>query len=133
MAVIHVLLPAAYGWEQYLGMVTPRQATAVQLTSVFFSFLLLWGGCLTVLVALRRGRVGRVGDLILYALATFWAVYVLYQVRVPPPFSNSLRQSLTATGAVITVLYLVFLLTRDSERHGANTGSGSAETKSAPR
>lgn len=111
MAAVHLLLPQAYGWRQYLDLVPQRLASAILAVNFVFSFLILWGGCLTIMAALRR-RGGRAGHLVLYALALFWTVYVLYQTRVPPPIPEYPRKLLLVVAAGIALMYLLFLFTR---------------------
>jgi hypothetical protein len=112
MAAIHLLLPHTHGWERYEGLVPEAQAHIVHGVSFALGFVLFWGGCLTVLTAVRRKAVGRLDHLILVGQATFWALYVFYQMHVPPPLPNPVQTMLSVAGAAIALLYLVFLLTR---------------------
>lgn len=112
MAAVHMLLPKAYGWRQYLDLVPHRVAFVILAVNFVFSFLILWGGCLTIMAAIRRRPDRAAANLVLYALAIFWMVYVLYQTRVPPPIPELPRKLLLVVAALIALLYLAYLLTR---------------------
>jgi succinate-acetate transporter protein len=126
MAAVHLLLPQAYGWRQYLDLIPQKAASAILAVNFVFSFLILWGGCLTIIAAIRRKR-GRAGNsLVLYALAVFWTIYVLYQTRVPPPIPEYPRKLLLVVAGLIALLYLIFLVTRplaDARERGSGNSS----------
>jgi hypothetical protein len=115
MAAAHFLLPQFYGWKQYLDLVPHALGSAILGINFVFSFLLLWGGCMSIMAGIRSKPLAGVPSGIMYALAGFWIVYVLYQLRVPPPVPDVVRRSLLAIALVIAMLYLLFLFTRRVE------------------
>jgi len=119
MAALHLFLPHRYGWGIYAELVPAAQAHIVLGISLAIGFFLLWGGCLSILTALRETP-GRLDSLILIGLAAFWALYVVYQKRVPPPFPGWVQTVLSVAGGTLAGLYLLFVLTRPAaEAHQA--------------
>ncbi|MFB3918365.1 MAG: hypothetical protein ACE14M_16670 [Terriglobales bacterium] len=112
MAVFQLYAPRLYGWEQYFSLIPPHVAWAMKAGSVFFSFLVAWGGFLTVLAGARRGPMGGLGYPILCGLAIFWIVNVLYQIRIPAPLPGNSGRVVLGCTIAIALLYIFFFLTR---------------------
>jgi len=125
MAAIHAFLPAAYGWTQYRDLVDPWTYRLLFGISFGFSFVLMWGGCMSILIA-SRPKIGRLQYMILYAQGVLWTVYLVYEARFPPPVPAAMKHMLLAGAAVITFLYLIFLLTRVRTR-SANSGENTEQ------
>ena len=126
MAVFQLYVPRLYGWEQYFALMPPRIAVAMHAANVFVSLLVAWSGFLTLLAGARHRSLGRLGYPILYWLAIFWVVNVLYQIRVPAPFPGAIRSVVLGGAMAIALLYIFFVVTR-------YLGPGSTSTQGSER
>jgi hypothetical protein len=117
MAAIHFFLPLAYGWTQYRDLVPPGTYRLLAGITFGFSFILMWGGCMSILTA-SRPTISRLQYMILYGQGVLWAAYLVYEARFPPPVPPSLQKMLMAGAAIITLLYMVFLFSRRRTRSG---------------
>jgi hypothetical protein len=111
MAAVHFFLPLLYGWTQYRDLVSASTYRLVTGVSFGFSFVLMWGGCMSILTSSRE-VITRLQYMILYGQGVLWAVYLGYEARFPPPVPAPVQKMLLMGAAVITILYLIFLFSR---------------------
>jgi hypothetical protein len=129
MAAFQLYVPRLYGWDQYLSLMPPHMAWTMHAVNVFFSFLIAWGGFLTVLAGARPKKLGGLGYPILYGLAIFWVVNVVYQIRVRAPFPPGIANLVLGATVAIALLYLFYLVTRNF----ASETTANSSTTQAPQ
>ena len=90
MGAYHFFLPSMFHWDRFVTKIPDSIQWALFSINFFFSYLLLAGGILT-LIALRRLHRSLPPDRgVLYAMAGFWLVNVLYQLVIPMPLPAKL-------------------------------------------
>lgn len=80
--------------------------------NVFFSFLLLAGGVLTGVAARQLSRGARPDRGVLFAMAGFWSLNLLYQIIIPMPLPARLwplHVVLPGYAALTLLAYLIGL------------------------
>ena len=108
MALYHFWLPYAFHWGDVLTHV-PMVRWGLYIINASFSYLLLAGGLLSVVIAFRPELKPRVGRLVLVAMASYWVFNATYQVVLPMPMPRSLaglRWAFLGFGLGVALLYL---------------------------
>lgn len=123
MALYHFRLPHIWGWERFAANLPPAISWGLFSINFFFSFLLLWGGLITIIAAFRLEKVNRFGWFCLLGVGIFWVVNAVYQIAVPMPLPESMRVlkwGLLAFALVVALLYLlpIFLLAKKADANG---------------
>jgi hypothetical protein len=86
MALFHFVLPFVYGWPPFLLSLPPAIRWGSYSINFFFSFLLLGGGLLTLIVwRTTDARTMPVGRAVLILMCAFWVANVVYQLVLPMP------------------------------------------------
>ena len=81
----HFALPVIYPWAEHVEGLYEPVRWALYATTVFFGVLLVFGGVVTVAVALWHETPCRVVALAAGGMAGFWLVGAVYEVLVPFP------------------------------------------------
>ena len=113
MGAYHFFLPSMFHWDRFVTKVPDSIQWALFSINFFFSYLLLAGGILT-LVALRRLHRSLPPDRgVLYAMAGFWLVNLLYQLFIPMPLPAKLwllHLLLVGYAVLCTLAYVASLI-----------------------
>src|SRR5262245_55332774 len=112
MAVYHFFLPTAFHWGDVLG----RWAMlnwALTVLNLSFSFLLLAGGLITIVVGFNPRLKDTVAKLVIGSLALYWIVNGACQILMPMPLPRAfapLRWGFLGFSLAVTLLYLSALV-----------------------
>lgn len=121
MALYHFRLPSLRSWEKYVTAVPPAIKWGIFSINFFFSSLLLWGGIMTIIAALRWKKIDLLGYLALAGMFTFWVVNAIYQAFIPMPLPESmavLKFAFLAFSAFVALLYfLPIFMSLKNRRH----------------
>src|SRR6266446_4098094 len=113
MGAYHFFLPSMFHWDRFVTKVPGAIRWGLFSINFFFSFLLLAGGILTF-VALRRLHRSLPPDRgVLYAMAGFWLVNLLYQLIIPMPLPAKLwllHVVLVGYAVLCTLAYVASLI-----------------------
>jgi hypothetical protein len=113
MGAYHFFLPSMFHWDRFVTKIPDSIQWALFSINFFFSYLLLAGGVLT-LVALRRLHRSLPPDRgVLYAMAGFWLVNLLYQLIIPMPLPAKLwllHLVLVGYAVLCTLAYVASLI-----------------------
>jgi hypothetical protein len=104
MGAFHFFLPQVFHWARYVAKVPAPIRWGLFSINVFFSTLLLWGGILTVVTALKRPEPGVLQAWVILGMGAFWLVNVSYQVAFPFPVAR-VGPWLLAFSVCVAVLY----------------------------
>ena len=110
MGLYHFWLPVIFGWAKFMASEPGTIRWGHYSINFFFSFLLVWGGTLSILAAFRWGRIDLFSAWAVFGMASFWAVNLFYQLVIPMPLPESYRvvsRSLLAFALVTFLLHLV--------------------------
>lgn len=113
MALYHFILPYHLGWKHSLIEVTAMINWAMFSLNNFFSFLLLWGGIMTIITAFRWEKVDLLGYGILVGMGLFWIFNASYQIFIPMPLPEHLivlKWGLLAFAVFLVILYILAVL-----------------------
>lgn len=114
MALYHFFLPTIFHWGDALGR-TAMLRWALFMLNASFSFLLLAGGALSLVVAFDRGPRGRAATGVVIAMTGYWLFNAVYQVIVPMPLPAAMAGLKWAFGGfavAVALLYAAGLVTR---------------------
>jgi hypothetical protein len=89
MAIYHFYLPYAFHWGDALTGV-PMLRWGLFMLNASFSYLLLAGGVITIVMALKPAWKERTGRLLIVAMAVYWAFNAAWQVASPMPMPRVL-------------------------------------------
>ncbi len=112
MALYHFFLPFAWGWGEPLENI-PMLRWALFMLNASFSYLLLAGGVVSVVIALGPASKDRATRWMLISMAGYWLFNAVYQITNPMPMPARLaplRWCLFGFAAVVALLYVVSLL-----------------------
>jgi hypothetical protein len=112
MALYHFYLPTAFHWADALGG-APMLAWALTILNASFSFLLLSGGVITILVGLNPALKDRVARMVIVSLALYWTLNAAFQVLLPMPLPRAfaaLRWGFLGFSIALILLYLSALV-----------------------
>jgi hypothetical protein len=113
MAGYHFFLPSAFGWADEVKTVHPTVRWALFSLNIFFSYLLLALGLITIIGAIARRTGDGIYHLVLLSGAIFWLINGCYQLLIPMPMPESfviLRYFLKSFAFGVAVLYLIPLV-----------------------
>ncbi len=113
MATYHFWLPSIWDWGPSLKELPPSMNWGVSFINICFSFLLLWGGVLTVITGLKRQKPDTLSNLVIAGLGLFWGGNAAYQLLHPMPVPASLtflRWFLFGFAAFVALLFIISLL-----------------------
>ena len=120
----HFALPVIYPWAEHVDGLYEPVRWALYATTVFFGLLLVFGGAVTVAVAVWREVPGRVVALVAGGMAAFWLIGAVYEILVPFPAPVA-SWVLPLFSIAVALLYLVGLwLHRSSRTRPSNLGRG---------
>lgn len=108
MALYHFWLPYLFHWGDALTHV-PMVRWGLLILNASFSYLLLAGGVMTVVIAWRPELKARAGRMVLVAMAGYWVFNGLYQVVLPMPMPSRLaplRWGFLGFALSVALLYL---------------------------
>jgi hypothetical protein len=118
MALYHFWLPSAFGWsEAMIG--APALRWGLFMLNASFSYLLLAGGLLTLVIAGRGAAAGGIARLVLMAIGGYWLFNSLYQIVSPLPLPRALaglRWAFLGFSLSLTCLYGAALAPRGAPR-----------------
>ena len=118
MALYHFILPYHLGWKDSIIEVTAMINWAIFSLNHFFSFLLLWGGIITIITAFRWEKVDLLGYGILVGMGLFWIFNASYQIFIPMPLPERLivlKWGLLTFSVFLVILYILAVSLRFSE------------------
>lgn len=107
MALYHFWLPYAFHWGDALGRLAMLR-WGLFLLNASFSYFLLAGGVLTLVMAIRPGLKDGVGRLVVVAMAGYWLMNGAWQVLAPmpmPPALAGLRWAFLGFAVSVALLY----------------------------
>jgi hypothetical protein len=111
MALYHFWLPTIYRWSDDL-VKAPMIGWALASINAFFSFLLLAGGLLTIVIALDSRPRDRASTGVLVGMTAFWLFNAGYQVFLPMPLPArlaGLHWVLLGFAGMVALLYMTAL------------------------
>ena len=132
MALYHFYLPTAFHWGDALGRMR-MLAWALTVLNLSFSYLLLAGGVITIVVALNPRLKGTVAKMVIGSLALYWMVNGACQILMPMPLPRafaSLRWAFLGFSVAVTLLYLSALV--PGRRAPADPAARPAEDRPTP-
>jgi len=112
MAVYHFFLPTAFHWGDVLGR-WPMLNWALTVLNLSFSFLLMAGGVITIVVGFNPRLKDTVAKLVIGSLALYWIVNGACQIVMPMPLPRAfapLRWGFLGFSLAVTLLYLSALV-----------------------
>jgi hypothetical protein len=112
MALYHFYLPTAFHWADALGNI-PILAWALTILNASFSFLLLSGGVITIIVGLNPALKDRVARMVILSMALYWTLNAGFQVLLPMPLPRAfaaLRWGFLGFSVAVILLYLSALV-----------------------
>jgi hypothetical protein len=110
MALYHFYLPTAFHWADALGSI-PILAWALTILNASFSFLLLSGGVITIIVGLNPALKDRVARMVILSMALYWTLNAGFQVLLPLPRAfAALRWGFLGFSVAVILLYLSALV-----------------------
>ena len=109
MGLFHFFLPYFFPWQQRISEIYPPVQWALFATNFFFSFLLLWGGFLTIIAILQWEENRWLRYSILGGMGLFWVVGALYELVVPFPVAV-VRWILPGFSSSVAFLYILAIL-----------------------
>ena len=112
MALYHFYLPYAFHWGDALTG-APVLRWGLTIINGSFSYLLLAGGVITTVIGLKPALKGRVGRMVIGALAGYWLLNGAFQVLLPMPLPRALaplRWVFLGFSLSVTLLYLSALV-----------------------
>jgi hypothetical protein len=109
MGAFHFTLPHVFHWADGIEGAWPAVRWGLFAINAFFSFLLCWGGVVTVEVALGARNLGRLDWLVILGMLGFWFLNAAYQVAFPFP-AAAIRPWLLGYAIIALVLHSVAAL-----------------------
>lgn len=106
MALYHFWLPSIWKWNNFVSTIPGTISWGLFSINFFFSLLLLSGGILTILIALKRDRAQPFSLYFLFSLAIFWLANLGYQVFIPMPAPLHIRIILLTFATTVLLLYI---------------------------
>ncbi len=73
MGAYHFFLPSMFRWSEYVHG-SPEPIWAIFAMNAMLSFLMLWCGLATILIALKRDEFGATARFVTLGMALFWIV-----------------------------------------------------------
>lgn len=114
MAVPHFFVPFIFPWEQLVSDLYPPVQWALFAMNLFFSLLLLWGGIITLVAALKWTMSKSMRYLIYGGMALFWIIGSIYEIFVPFPMIEA-RWVLPIIALCIGCLYGIALFSNKEQ------------------
>jgi hypothetical protein len=114
MALYHFYLPYGFHWGDVLVR-TPALHWGLFMLNASFSYLLLAGGVITIVMAFRPGLKGTVGRLVLLAMTGYWVFNACWQLLWPLPLPGgfaALRWAFLGFPVAVILLYASALVGR---------------------
>ena len=118
MGTYHFFLPSMFHWDRFVTKIPSVIQWALFSINFFFSFLLVAGGILTFVTLRRLHRSLPPDRGVLFAMAGFWLVNLLYQLFIPMPLPAKLwplHVVLVGYAVLATIAYIVSLLRLSKE------------------
>jgi len=112
MAIYHFYLPYAFHWGDALGQMAMLR-WALMILNASFSYLLLAGGVITIVMGLNPRLKDRVGRMVIGSLALYWALNAAFQLLLPMPLPRAfapLRWGFLGFSVAVILLYLSALV-----------------------
>lgn len=109
MGAYHFFLPMQFGWGADLAGDAMLQWALLSINA-FFSYLLLMGGVITMIMAASSRPWGPIGVSFLIGMTGFWMFNATYQVLAPMPLPHRLAKLawvLAGFAIVAAVLYAI--------------------------
>jgi hypothetical protein len=124
MAIFHFFLPHVFGWARFVSHIPAPIRWGLFSLNVFFSSLLLWGGILTIITALKYQESNLLSYSIFIGMGCFWIINASYQIVFPFP-AATWRWVLLAFAVTMAGLYLfaIYLSHSKSLIEGASHNS----------
>lgn len=110
MAIPHFFVPFIFPWEQLVEGLYPPVKWALFAMNLFFSFLLLWGGLISLIATLKWTKTQGIRYWIYGGIGLFWIVGAIYEIFVPFPIAEA-RWVLPGIALCISCLYGVSIFT----------------------
>ncbi|MGH7729998.1 MAG: hypothetical protein ACRENJ_01970, partial [Candidatus Eiseniibacteriota bacterium] len=107
MGLFHFFLPPLFHWDAILAP-APTLRWGVPLINASFSYLLLAGGVITLVIAFRPALKRGVGGWLIAAMAGYWVLNAVWQVVLPMPIPRALahlRWAFLGYGLAVALLY----------------------------
>jgi len=113
MGGYHFFLPLEFGWSADLAHDPMLQWALLSINS-FFSFLLLMGGLVTIVIGVRPRPWGPIGVGFLAGMTSFWFFNACYQLLFPMPLPHRLSSLawVLAGFAILAALFYAISLSR---------------------
>ena len=114
MGLVHFALPTIFHWGDALTG-APALRWGLPLINASFSYLLLAGGAVTLVMAFRPGLKAGVGRWLIAIMAGYWVLNAVWQVLLPMPMPrglSALRWAFLGYGLAVAVLYASALVGR---------------------
>ena len=114
MGLVHFALPSIFHWADALTG-APVLRWGLALINASFSYLLLAGGAITLVMAFRPALKAGAGRWLIVIMAGYWAFNAVWQVLLPMPMPRglaALRWAFLGYGLAVAVLYASALVGR---------------------
>ena len=91
MALYHYWLPYQWDWPSDLRRISPAVGWGSLMVNFCFSTLLLWGGVMTLLAAMRWRKRDAMTTATVAGMGVFWLMNAAYQAAIPMPLPPRLH------------------------------------------